>query len=146
MTTANSELRTFEELTEREVNDMIAVKIMGWEIALDPLLNSPGSYRGPNIIRLRIRGEHHIGGGVFNPYSSLDDCFLAEEKLAASGEPRDYISNYATYNYAKHLQDMIQPESIDYEGLSNCGVYQVIHATPQQKCHAMLLARNLISQ
>lgn len=126
----------FSDLTPEQVNDLIAVKIMGWEKTQDGLwwrdnhLKSTVSRRF-TISILRDDGE----SPNFDPCYSLDDCWKAEEKLSTN-QKREYSNKIFREMYLDWARPAL---SMDYY-TALTGNWFCLHATPQQKCEAMLRA------
>jgi hypothetical protein len=125
----------FEKLSPQEVNDLIATKVMEWHLNSfkvnwfkDGLLVAQrwlGGEKSGDILNLR-HGDPTSKAFVryFNPYHSLDDCWLAEEAL------------YAKYDgwhrgYSVVLEMIVSPKE-------RARPSDHVHATAVQRCEAML--------
>lgn len=129
----------FQDLTPEQVNDLIATKVMGYEIreegiykrgpVTDPTEISAILYNNQKYFppQRYFAGEEAV---YFNPYHSLDDCWIVEEKLAEG-------RGGSRVEYQRHLA-MIT--SRDGKIFGTRRYWFFFHATAKQKCEAILRA------
>jgi hypothetical protein len=152
----NKELRTFEELSPAEVNDLVATGIMGWPPYEERLAQFNkfdteenhnmlvGALSGGGKTTITIIGMQSLLDKVrFDPYASLDYCRLTEQRLGDIGDGGKPHQPWARYVAA--LQTITGADShYDAFGLSEYGKLLLIGARAQHRCHAMLIACNLV--
>lgn len=120
------DIKRFEDLTSDQVNDLIADKVMGYgERSINQIKGLCYLVQGTNP-----DGFSWSGNIPFNPYKSLDSCFKVEEKLAE-------VSAELCYKYRQRL---LVITSRDHRVFKSRNYWEFLHATPRQKCEAMLRA------
>lgn len=115
----------FESLTKEQVNDLVAQRVLGWSVNVEfphALWDTPtGDYR-------RRYSKLNLDG--FNPISSLDDAWEAEQYL--------YENNRQTpFDYAVTLTEIVHA---NFNKITHPGgqFWLILHATGRQRCHALL--------
>lgn len=126
-------------LSQQEKNDIIAERIMGWyELRGFWYSKTESVVDGfKPVSRYEVVDEKIIGG--FNPCNSLDDCFLAEEKILEKG-PAQFVASYLD-----NLAELVSKHG-KYTSYALGREFRSIHATPKQKVNAMLKALNITSR
>lgn len=118
------DIKRFEDLTSDQVNDLIADKVMGYgERSINQIKGLCYFVQGTNP-----DGYAWCGNIPFNPYESLDSCFKVEEKLAE-------VSAELCYKYRQRL---LVITSRDHRVSKSRNYWEFLHATPRQKCEAVL--------
>lgn len=114
----------FEDLSPEQVNSLIAGRIMRTPL-WQPVEGGEGGY-----------------AFVFNPFTSLDDCWEAEEKLWTTPMASPVLRKYEEF-----LEELVFNGTTLESALSHIEErnarnvkFMLHHATAQQKCEAMLRA------
>lgn len=117
-------LPTFESLSAEEVNDLLATKLMGWRPGDEYGDTSPGYYYDvPNDTVYETHPNCDCECD-FNPFYNLNDVHLCEERLRADKMLwQQYVNNL--------MRELLE-------------IRHAIHATAQQRCHALLLTIGVI--
>lgn len=134
--------KTFDDTPEpvleagRAVDDLIAALVMRWAKVLEPY-HRVGKFPDNMKVAYHWRcPDGSIVGGLGHddewlPSTEIADAFEAESKIFEDGNAIEYIH---------HLKNIV----VGDEGLTTvndwCYFYHLIHATPLQRCKAMLKA------
>lgn len=131
---------TFDSLTPEQVNDLIAVKVMGCN-------GTTRQRNGFSKEYLREENANYVLWIEFDPYHSLDDCWKAEEKLNIA--TKEEVERLSSYGFQGHIGTtalyntyvLILLEIMKMDPMVNFDIaVSIVHATPKQKCEAMLRA------
>lgn len=132
-------LQRYEDLSEMQVNDLVA-KASGF-ICINNRWRSVGD---KDIGERYIQGNSYYDGDYyycFTPVDNLDDCQIAERE----GVGKAFASQaYVDYLIAIIGESMSIPKRVARESVRKLLIFPLLQATPDQRCRAMLMAAGLV--
>ena len=147
----------FADLSREQINDLIAMKIMGWKKGDSfAFYGSEEDAKGAYWMNQgkQIAFRNPINNGFFrhfNPYDSLDDCWNAEEEILKSEKVLELYVHYTLRTSGmnredlrmKHMTQVGTHAPLPFKPFTYTDIllwFYCAHATAPQKCEAMLRA------
>lgn len=118
------QMKPVSEMTDQELNEWVAMKVMGWYLQEEQLYHFENQFTGyASVDMLEIIP-------LWDPCNNLNHAYLMEEKILNG-------SQSSKFYYA--LTKVILNEELDTDELYLSAAKDLIHATARQRCEAAYL-------
>lgn len=124
-------MKPLEELTDEELNNLVAERVMKWEECRSPI-QPMGDSKSRNWDCGKGSGWDSISKNLWKPSTSFKNAYEMETEIERQGKHKDY-----GLALIKVLELEIDDE-LDLSGTLVIGAFEIAHATARQRTLAAL--------